>query len=152
MMAMSDDDRKRTLDEIDHGFNELNAVLATLNDDDFNRPNTVGHWSGKDLLSHIAAWEIEGARHIAAIDAGDDDSIPPQEEFDAWNESQVQKTRDWTVQQVQALFESAHRDFVQAVATSPSISSGLATGLTSHHYGEHIEQFRQLRQLKTNIT
>jgi hypothetical protein len=144
-MGMTDTERIDVLAEIERSYVELRAVLDSLSLDDMQRPATVGHWDGKDVLSHIAAWLVEGTRHINARDAGEDDAIPPHSEFDAWNELQVMKTRDWTVEQVRSFFESAYREYVQIVSTSKTVSPGFATGLSSHHFGEHIDQFRAMR-------
>ena len=144
-MPMSDSERVKVLIQIDRGYQELVEVLDSLSDDDMERPSTVGHWNGKDLLSHIAAWEVEGSRHVMARDAGEEDSIPDGSEFDRWNEEQVSKTREWTVEQIRAYLESTHHDFVEIVRVSPTITPGFATGLTSHHYEEHIDQFRSIK-------
>jgi hypothetical protein len=144
-MGMNDTERNAVLAEIDRAYIELSAALDRLDLEDMQRPGTVGHWDGKDVLSHIAAWLAEGTRHIKARDAGEDDAIPPQSEFDAWNERQVKKTRDWSVKQVRAFFESAYRDYVQVVSTSDTVSPGFATGLSSHHFEEHIDQFLGMR-------
>ena len=144
-MGMNDTEREEVLAEIERGYQELCAVLDSLRPEDLQRPGSVGHWDGKDVLSHIAAWLVEGARHINARDADEDDAIPPQSEFDEWNERQVTKTRDWAVEQVRACFESAWRDYVQVVSTSKTVSPGFATGLNSHHFEEHIDRFRGMR-------
>lgn len=144
-MPMTAEERAAALAEIESGYRELVEVLDSLSVDDMERPGTVGHWSGKDVLSHIAAWDIEGLRHMLARDAGDDDSIPDQSQYDQWNEEQVSKTRDWTLDQVRAYFERAHQDFVEAVTTSPTVRASFAVGLSGHHYGEHINQFRAMK-------
>ena len=144
-MGMNDTERKEVLAEIERGYQELCAVLDNLSLEDMQRPGTVGHWNGKDVLSHIAAWLVEGTRHIDAREAGEDDAIPPLSEFDEWNERQVEKTRDWAVEQVRTWFESAWRDYFQVVSTSKTVSPGFATGLSSHHFEEHIDQFRGMR-------
>jgi len=144
-MSMTDSERDDVLADIDAAYHRLTAVLDTLNAEEMQRPNTVGTWSGNDLLSHMAAWEVEGARYLNAISAGQEAVIPGNDEYDAWNEQQVAKTRDWTVDQVRTLFDSAHRDFVHVVRTSDSVWRSIAIGLSSHHFEEHIDQFRSMR-------
>lgn len=142
---MSDTERTETIAEIERGYQKFIELLDSLSQEDMQRPNTVGYWNGKDLLSHIAAWEVEASRHVMARDASEDDSIPKRSDFDRWNEEQVSKTRDWTVDQVRAYLESTHHDFIELVKVSPTITPGFATGLTSHHYEEHTEQFRSMK-------
>lgn len=144
-MPMTDAERQNVLTEIERGHHDLVSVLDSLTDEEMLRPNTVGHWSGKDVLAHLAGWLAEGSRHIAAREAGQTDSIPAESEFDAFNEEQVAKTRDWTLDQVRAYFESVHLDFVRLVESSPVMTPGFATGLSSHHYHEHLDQFRSMK-------
>jgi hypothetical protein len=144
-MSMTDSERNDVLAEIDAAYLRLTAVLDSLSSEEMQRPDTVGSWSGKDLLSHIAGWEVEGARYLNAINAGQEAVIPGNDEYDAWNELQVAKTRDWTVDQVRTWFEGAHQDFVHVVRTSGSVWRSIATGLSSHHFDEHIGQFRSIQ-------
>ena len=144
-MPMTDQERTTAIEEINEAYTELAGVLDSLTENEMLRPGIAGHWNGRDLLSHLAAWDIKGARHITARDAGQESSIPPEREFDDWNEQQVSKTRDWTIDQVRAYFDEAHQEFVQLVRTSPTITPCFATGLTAHHYREHIDQFRNMK-------
>jgi hypothetical protein len=140
-MSMSNAERDVALAEIETGYRQFVEVLDGLSVEDMERPGTVGHWSGKDLLSHLAAWNVEASRHILARDSGADDSMPAESEFDEWNEREIAKTRDWTVDQVRSYFDRAHQDFVQTVQGSPTVTSRFATGMSRDHYGEHIDQF-----------
>lgn len=144
-MPMTAEERSETLAEMARGHRELTELLDSIAPSDLERPNTVGHWSGKDVLSHIAAWEVEATRFVGARDAGNDESLIDESQFDAFNEENVTKTRDWTLDQVRAYFESAHLDFVNICRTSPTVSAGFATGLSSHHYEEHMDQFRGMK-------
>ena len=144
-MSITDAERQAALKELERGYFELTSVLDSLSEADMLRPDTVGHWNGRDVLSHIAAWEVEGRRHMNALDEGEVDSFPDPSEFDSWNEQQVIKTREWSVDQVRAFFESAHQEFILMVKSSGKVSPGFATGLTSHHYEEHINQFRAMQ-------
>lgn len=142
---MTDEERAQTLAEIERGHHELTELLDSIDAADLERPNTVGQWSGKDVLSHIAAWEIEGARVIAARDAGSDETLIDESQYDAFNEEHAARTRDWTLDQVRAYFESVHIDFVNTCRMSPIVTPRFATGLSSHHYEEHMDQFRGMQ-------
>lgn len=147
-MPMTEQERSDARAQIERGHRELTAVLDELDAAAMERPGALGHWSGKDILSHIAAWEVEGTRFITARDAGSDESLIGQSQFDAFNEENVARTCDWTLDQVRAYFESAHRDYVNACRRSQTVTARFATGLSSHHYEEHIDQFRSLRSVE----
>ncbi|CAN5177190.1 hypothetical protein BH23CHL1_BH23CHL1_02590 [soil metagenome] len=144
-MPMTGTERTETLAEMARGYHELTELLDSLDSSDLERPNTVGHWSGKDVLSHIAAWEVEATRFVGTHNAGTDEPLIDESQFDAFNEENVSRTRDWTLAQVRAYVESAHLDFVNACRNSPTVTPGFATGLSSHHYDEHMGQFRGMR-------
>lgn len=90
-MPMTDTERSETLAEMARGHRELTELLDNLDPSDLERPNAVGHWSGKDVLSHIAAWEAEATRFVGARDAGSDESLIDESQFDAFNEENVAK-------------------------------------------------------------
>lgn len=144
-MPLAENERAETLAEMERGYTALTGVLDSLSPSDLERPDTVGHWSGKDVLAHIASWEVEATRYITARDANIDEPFVAEEQFDAFNEDNAAKTRDWTLDQVRAFYESAHRDFVETCRTSTTITSRFALGLTNHHYEEHIDQFRGMK-------
>lgn len=148
-MTMTDAERTTAIEEIKQAHTDLTGVLDDLNEGDMLRPNTVGHWNGKDVLAHLAAWNIEAARHINARDLGEEDSMPGEPEFDDWNEEQVSKSRNMTVDQVRAYFDAAHNEFTGLVRTSATMTPRLATGMTAGHYAEHIDQFRAMKAATT---
>jgi len=45
-------------------------LLARIPEEAILRPRTLGDWSVKNVLAHIAAWEEEGTRRLALIARG----------------------------------------------------------------------------------
>lgn len=58
-----------------------------------SRP-VCGDWTLKDLLGHIADWELFGARGLAQMAAGQAPRVEHIDDFDAWNASHVDARRD----------------------------------------------------------
>ncbi len=66
--------RRRAVLRMTRSRSETLALIRRLPADALRRPRTQGAWSIRDVLVHIAAWEIEGARRLALIarDRGED--------------------------------------------------------------------------------
>ena len=56
--------RERTLAEIETAWEDLRAGIAEVPSDRMVGATVVGTWSVKDLLGHIATWEVEAIRNI----------------------------------------------------------------------------------------
>jgi hypothetical protein len=52
------------IQKIESEWNNLQAALDGLTEEQMHRPGVVGEWSIKDLLAHITAWQT---RLITAI-------------------------------------------------------------------------------------
>lgn len=44
--------------------------MYVLSGEQIERPNTVGSWSGRDVMLHIANWEEEAMQAIRDLDSG----------------------------------------------------------------------------------
>jgi len=57
-------------------------------------------WTIKDLIGHIAAWEIVIHKAIEAFSAGDPPYFLAEQDFDIFNQSAVDFRRTWTLEKV----------------------------------------------------
>jgi hypothetical protein len=55
-MPMSIDERLDMLQKASRAWLELTRLLDRIPEAAMNQPGTVGDWSGRDLLVHIASW------------------------------------------------------------------------------------------------
>jgi uncharacterized protein (TIGR03083 family) len=139
------------LHEIETRWAELASAARGLTEEELAEPSTVGPWSIKDLLAHIAAWEQEGARRIDEIVNGNGATLswPDRDQENAFNAAAVADSLDRSVDQVVKRLEEAHRDFMDMLASfgDEVILAELEVpavewipGWTYLHYQEHAPQ------------
>src|ERR687898_936869 len=51
-------------------WSAIRAAAYALSDEQIDRPNTIGSWSGRDVMVHIANWEEAATQAIRDLDAG----------------------------------------------------------------------------------
>lgn len=141
-MAISKRKRLELLKDVSAAFLQLRKTISSLSDADLMRPNTVGSWSGKDLIGHIAAWE--GV--YAGVLRDPASNRPTDHEIDAWNESQATLRADWSLDEVQEFFEQTHADLMELLERAPDIDPAEAFGYTRDHYNKHYDDFMACRQ------
>ncbi|HYP53551.1 MAG TPA: maleylpyruvate isomerase N-terminal domain-containing protein, partial [Pyrinomonadaceae bacterium] len=88
----------------------LVAALDGLSEEDATRVGLNANWSVKDALSHVVAWEVEGARIVGEIQQG---TWKPhrlsQEEIDEFNARAVEERRGRSMREVTDEFNTAHQ-------------------------------------------
>jgi hypothetical protein len=123
----------------------LDALLATMSEEQLTRPGVTDDWSVKDHLAHLTWW---GRRIITVLHGGDDpiDAMPGGEKTeDEINANVYAANRDRSLAEVRAAFDASYQ---QTLALAESLSAedladevlyGLIAGDTFDHYREHIE-------------
>ncbi len=76
----------QVLEQIRQARQELVAALFGLPDEGLVRPFAIGHWSIKDTLAHLAAWQSEIITSLAKLSPKDAPNIVEIEDIDEWNE------------------------------------------------------------------
>lgn len=152
-------DNQRQLDEaasvadrmrVEHA--RLEALLATIGDEQFVQPGRFGEWSAKDMLAHITFWE---QRLIAYVNGARESLVQPDEDeeaaIDRINAGVLAANRDRPLAEVRAAFEHSYHETL-ALAESLSAEDladealyGLLAGDTFEHYREHIAMLENER-------
>ena len=144
--------------EIEASWRELAASVRDLSPEMRVRPGTVGDWSVKEVIAHIAAWEAEAARRIDVIISGFGAELtwPTREEEDAFNAAAAAAACEAEFEAVEKKLEEAHRDFTELLyafgeeilATPLDVpATDWIPGWTYLHYQEHAPQIRALKAL-----
>jgi hypothetical protein len=133
---MTPDERDFVLAEVEASWIAYQALLDGILETDLARPMTVGVWSGKDVVAHIATWEAHCLGLILRWDTG----APKRwtEEFDeqdaarwdAWNEAQVQPFRARLVADIRGYAVKVHTALLRAAAGSTVITADDLRGMT----------------------
>jgi uncharacterized damage-inducible protein DinB len=131
---------------------KLTSALEGLSEDEGTRTGLTSQWSIKDALSHITAWEIEGARILREIQAG---TWKPQrlnqELIDAFNERAVEERAARSYAEVRAEFDRAHSEMEQVITSLPdeidekSPTYKFIEGVTFRHHEHHAGQIENFR-------
>jgi len=129
---------------VDDAWRSFKRTLEPLTSEDMEVPGACGDWSVKDVMTHIAAWEI---RATSALIAG----LPSSEleQSDAFDEIEGQHYKDMDVADTTTHLEATHRALRDAIdASSPELftsGSALRRELddgTVLHYDEHADGIR----------
>ena len=95
-MTTTATEKERLLIEMHAVWSELRDAAFSLTDEQLDRENTVGTWSGRDVIVHIANWEERCAEVIEMLDRGEtvERSYATDAELDALNERWVRPWHD----------------------------------------------------------
>jgi hypothetical protein len=128
-------ERHALLDDMDRVWGEIRDAAYALTDEQIDRENTVGAWSGRDVMIHIANWEEVAAQRIHDLDAGRpvERIVTTDAELDAWNEAHVAPYHSVPLADAKAYFEHMHAQLKDAVRTSPVVRRDLVLGSYPGH-------------------
>ncbi|MBD0373087.1 MAG: maleylpyruvate isomerase N-terminal domain-containing protein [Pyrinomonadaceae bacterium] len=145
-------EKSEIVERVRASHQQLVDALEGLSEEEGTRKGLNPQWSIKDALSHIAAWEIEGARILREIQAG---TWKPQrlshEMVDDFNARAVEERAPRTFAEVRQEFDRAHSEMEQVIASLPeeidekSPTYKFIEGVTFQHHAQHAAQIAEYR-------
>ncbi|MGH2617443.1 MAG: maleylpyruvate isomerase N-terminal domain-containing protein [Thermomicrobiales bacterium] len=104
-------------------WSAIRAAAYALSDEQIDRPNTIGTWSGRDVMVHIANWEEAATQAIRDLDAGRplDPVYADDADLDAWNEVHVAPYRQIPLAAAKRYFEQTHTTLLETIRSSPNV-------------------------------
>lgn len=144
-MVTTVEERQSVRTEAERVWGEIRDAAYALTDEQIDRPNTVGTWTGRDVMIHIANWEERCAEVIRDLDAGRPvtPTYTTDAELDAWNAAHVAPYQAIPLADAKAYFERVHRELMELTLTSAHASSDLVLGC----YPGHLDDLLQLRSV-----
>jgi hypothetical protein len=149
---MSDGDSPRTPQElIDRTERQWQAwvdAVEGIPDERLAEP-MAGHWSGKDLLGHVAFWEDWVIGECQRILAGEPTT---EDDLDPLNQSQVEERKQTSVAAQKRYRDEAHARLMAVLGTIPEDTPHLPALVkaleweTYAHYDEHAAQVQAWRK------
>ncbi len=152
--------RSELLQTIQREHSAFEALLASLSETQLCTPALEGQRSPKDVLAHIAGWELLCAGWLEEVIHGQ--TPHPVENDDQENERLFQENRDRSLHEVQEDAARAYQYLLQQVQDlSQALSEEelnaadrfswiqghslveIIAGSSSDHYREHAEQIRR---------
>lgn len=146
-MSMTFDEKLEMLQEASRSWLELKRIIDRIPDQAMNRPNTVGTWSGRDLLVHIANWEEVAIDVIEEIEAGGEASWP-EADTDELNAEMLEPYRDNTLEEALEYLESTHFALMDVAEDASLITPDVVLGVTSRHYEKHLPDFQTIANFR----
>jgi hypothetical protein len=132
-------------------------ALEGLTEEDATRAGLNPNWSVRDALSHVVAWEKEGARAIEDIRAGTYQPRPfDKESIERFNEEAVTERRTRTFAEVRAEFDAAHHAIETVLESFPeeieerTPAYKFAEGVTFKHLSHHAAQIEEWKKKMVN--
>ena len=146
------------LNQIAATWEELHASYAGLSDGQLQEPGVTGDWSVRDILAHIAVWDMECRDVLPEIASGrrrhpSDD----EEDTDTFNARKTEEMRGMPIDAVREMLADSHRqllDYLQGldpgdiVPTSVESFRARLASDTWNHYPEHTTSIRAFREAR----
>src|SRR5215813_12604694 len=109
-------DKAELLANIQAGYEQLEAVLASLSEEQMTIPGVNSTWSVKDNLAHLAVWQsYQAARQEGTLDGREPpDPAPGLETEDEENEYFYQQHKDRPLADVLADFRVSYQRVLAA--------------------------------------
>jgi hypothetical protein len=145
-MPIAFNERLEMLQVASHAWLGLTKLLKTIPDTRMEEPNTIGTWSGKDLLAHLAAWEEDATDALRRYNAGESFEWPsvPDNDYDRWNAEHVGPWQSKALAEVRQYLEQSHFALMELAEQLPNVRPRIVIGVTEGHYGEHMDDLRTL--------
>ncbi len=148
-------DKAELLANIQAGYDQLETLLASLNEEQMTTPGVNGSWSVKDNIAHLSVWQSYQAARQEGIVSGTEppDPAPGLETEDEENEYFYQQYKDRPLAEVLADFRASYQRVLVATQAlswealnkpfpwyDNNVPVGAYTmGNTYGHYEEHRE-------------
>ncbi len=145
-MPISFDERLDMLQKASKAWVELQRAIRPLSDTDLTRPNTIGTWTGKDLLTHLANWEELGIGVLEDMEDGGQPEWPHADELDAVNAEMLEPWRGRSLDEIRAYLEQTHFALMDLAERSQAITPHVLLSVTANHYAQHLDDLRRLRK------
>jgi hypothetical protein len=144
---LSDEARHALLAEMESSHLDFRKLIASIPDESLLAENTIGVWSGKDLIAHLGHWQ-EAAIALTRELENDQPGKWPGEDgsnINEWNQARVEASRALDLDGVRDYQQSAFTQLRDLIRNSPFATRSAGIGATQFHYGLHREDFESLR-------
>lgn len=148
-MAITKNQRLELLKDVSAAHLQLLKTISSLRDAELTRPNTVGIWSGKDVISHLGDWIGVYNSVIQNRQAGRPDGWPTGEatgvSLQEWNEGQVIAHADWSVDEVKEYLQSNYDALMDTLEQTLDVDPVEVLDFTRDHYSAHLDDLTRSR-------
>jgi hypothetical protein len=137
--------REDLLRSEERGWQELNAVLHGLTDEQLETPGLTPDWSIKDLMWHVARWSADCVHALEQMRAGTFTGATIAEETESVNRRWLEESRREDLETVKAEWFSARTMMVETLASLDPLMPEAEEWFEEAgplHYAEHLDDLR----------
>jgi hypothetical protein len=120
---MTDKDKSYLIDSLKETHSDLRAIVAAADPEMlvYADAGEGTSWRIRDILGHIATWDLETAKSLRAYRAGEVYLTPDfdEHEEDFFNQQAIAEQRKLTTRELMAEWERAREEFKEAVQDIP---------------------------------
>lgn len=130
-------EKERVMRDMDKAWRALMDSVRGIPESLMAEPGVSGHWSVKDILAHIAAWDRETTRVVMQILRGDEPQWPIHDQ--KFNDVNYDADKGLSVNEARNRALSAHKALVEMLDGKSEVRAAWLQGATYDHYPEHTE-------------
>ena len=143
--------RERLLNLLEQSWKALRDSYEGMPDRALLEPGVVGHWSVRDVLSHITTWEEEFLKVLPLILEGK--PLPRYGSINSFNAREQERKQNLSLEQVTQQLAAIHEHLTSVLTSLPETSDVVERRLrrrlrldSYRHYGEHAAQIAAWRE------
>jgi mycothiol maleylpyruvate isomerase-like protein len=126
--------------KIDAWWSEWIDALDSIDDAEKLTPGVCDDWSVKDLMAHMAVWDIHAAEVAEALAAGRERPDIDGLTGDEFNAEMSARDAGMTLQEARSAMDAAHADMLARLRAVDSLAPELVAEDTYGHYPDHVDQ------------
>ena len=141
------------VDELKKCHMDMLAAVENLTAEEMSRENTIGEWSVRDVILHIAMWEGEALKGLAVWRTGHDPDWSYIKSIQMFNDFWIDSAAKMTVEQVMRMFNLIHHAVIAEVSAIPEDIWPKRGGIpgwlrdeTTNHFEEHIPKLQAYKK------
>ena len=145
-MSTTAHDVEQAISLANEAYESAREYVEGIDEASMMQPDRVGIWSGKDLVIHIADWEVIAARILRDLATGrPEEWVPEGTDVDSYNEQRVADHAEKSVDQALDFWGEAHEELLNAYRDAGLDREDILIGITRDHYREHYPDFRHVK-------
>jgi hypothetical protein len=143
-MSTTTEGRTAMLNVVSAAWNKLQSLIDSIPDTALEKPSTIGIWSGRDMVGHLAAWEEIGIRIVREMDErGEFTRLGiNRDTVDAFNEEMMIPYRAMSTPEVRQALVDTHTALIRLAEASRADIDEIVIDVTRDHYEKHIPNLR----------
>jgi len=104
--------KQQLLQDLGDAHQNLLQSVDGLAEDEMTHAGVVGAWSVKDVLGHVAFWNVECVKAIHQVMRGEFPYDYVREDYDQPNALQIEKRRNWPLAKIRNELDDSYRVLV----------------------------------------